>query len=50
MGEQANDRMVAVQTGQPLTWLLACARCGVLLWDADAHYAHAHPEEADDDR
>jgi hypothetical protein len=38
------DRAEAVRTGQPITTLLACRLCGVLLWDIDAHYAHAHPD------
>lgn len=24
--------------------MLACTACGVLLWDIDAHYAHAHTD------
>lgn len=35
-------RAVEVQTGDPLTRLIACSLCGVLLWDIDAHYSHAH--------
>ena len=34
----------AVSTGLPEVQLLACTRCGVLLWNIDAHYAHAHPD------
>jgi len=40
-------RAKAVGTGAPEVHLLACTKCGVLLWDIDAHYAHAHPEESD---
>lgn len=31
-----------VQTGWPLTHLIACTMCGVLLWDVDTHYAAMH--------
>lgn len=24
--------------------LIACTKCGVLLWSADKHYADAHPD------
>lgn len=38
-----NDgRYIVVRTGQPEVLLVACAECGVLLWDIDAHYKHAH--------
>jgi len=41
-----NDpRVEAVYTGQPQVMLLACKKCGVLLWDIDAHYADAHEKE-----
>lgn len=36
-------RVAAVTTGWPEVELLACVGCGVLLWDIDAHYTHAHP-------
>ena len=40
-----NDfRVQAVSTGQPPVLLLACRECGVLLWDIDAHFHHAHPK------
>jgi len=40
----SNDsRIQAVTTGQPNVTLLACNRCGVLVWDFDKHFAHAHP-------
>lgn len=35
-------RAEAVRTGAPEVQLLACAECGVLLWDIDAHYRQAH--------
>lgn len=41
----ADTRVEAVRTGDlnnPVT-LLACTRCGVIVWDIDAHYGHAHP-------
>lgn len=37
-----DQRVEAVVTGQPEVRILACVLCGVLLWDIDAHYAHAH--------
>lgn len=43
-----DERAEAVRTGQPIMSLLACTLCGVLLWDIDAHYEHAH-SEADDE-
>ena len=30
--------------GQQL--MTACTLCGVLIWDVDLHYAHAHPDTA----
>lgn len=39
------SRVEAVGTGSPQVRLLACVLCGVLLWDIDAHYVHAHPTE-----
>ncbi|OBI95561.1 hypothetical protein A5625_08070 [Mycobacterium sp. 1465703.0] len=38
----ADGRFEAVETGWPLTQLLACTTCGVLLWDVDKHYRSAH--------
>ena len=38
-----------VVTGLPNVQLLACVLCGVLLWDIDAHYAHAHTDQSDGD-
>jgi len=38
----AEARAEAVRTGAPEVQLLACAECGVLLWDIDAHYRQAH--------
>lgn len=35
-------RCEVVETGQPATRLIACTRCGVLLWDVDKHYREAH--------
>lgn len=32
-----------VATGTPETQLLACTRCGVLLWNPAKHYEDAHP-------
>lgn len=40
-------RVQVATTGQPMVKLLACTKCGVLLWDIDAHYAHAHPQTSD---
>lgn len=40
-----DPRMEAVQTGHPPVALLACTVCGVLAWDFDKHYAHAHSDE-----
>lgn len=40
----ADERVEAVVTGSPEVRLLACTACGVLLWDIDSHYAHAHPD------
>jgi hypothetical protein len=37
-----SDLAESVSTGWPITTLLACKRCGVLLWNAEAHYAEAH--------
>lgn len=39
---------VIVSTGVPEIQLLACAECGVLLWDVEAHWtdAHAHRLQA----
>lgn len=37
-----DSRVEVVETGQPPVQLLACALCGVLLWDIRAHYRHAH--------
>lgn len=37
-----DDLAESVSTGWPITSLLACKRCGVLLWDAEKHYADAH--------
>ena len=39
-----DSRVHAVSTGQPPVLLLACRECGVLLWDINAHYQHAHPK------
>lgn len=36
------NRVEAVLTGHPPVYQIACTRCGVLLWDIDAHYEHAH--------
>jgi hypothetical protein len=41
---RSEKRVHAVVTGRPEVQLLACTECGVLLWDIDAHYAHAHPQ------
>ena len=44
------DRIEMATTGHPEVRLIACKLCGVLLWDIDKHYAHAHPEsDATDD-
>jgi hypothetical protein len=32
-----------ITTGNPPVELVACTLCGVLLWDAEKHQAHAHP-------
>lgn len=45
--QPAVERAQAVETGQPPVQLLACKICGVLLWDIDAHYAHAHPTDVE---
>lgn len=45
--QPAVERAQAVETGQPPVQLLACKLCGVLLWDIEAHYAHAHPADAE---
>lgn len=37
----ADERMKAVRP-HPNVCLLACTLCGVLVWDFDAHYTHAH--------
>lgn len=42
--DDARQEAEAVLTGIPNVQLLACTLCGVLLWDIEAHYAHAHPE------
>ncbi len=31
-----------VSTGYPQVHMIACKRCGVLLWDIGSHYYHAH--------
>lgn len=41
-----DTRVNVVVTGTPEVQLLACKLCGVLLWDIDAHYTHAHPPKA----
>lgn len=38
-----DDRFIAVRTGSPEVRMLACVVCGVILWDADKHYAITHP-------
>jgi len=38
-----DERVEVVTTGQPEVQLLACTRCGVIAWNIDAHYSHAHP-------
>lgn len=38
-----DERVHVVRTGLPMTYLIACKKCGVLLWDVDAHYQHTHP-------
>lgn len=38
----SDTRVKAVATGMPAVQLLACTKCGVILWDIEAHYAHAH--------
>lgn len=40
-------RAEAVITGLPNVQMIACKLCGVLLWDIDAHYAHAHTDQSD---
>ena len=41
-----NDpRVDAHIAGSPPVALLACRKCGVVLWDIDAHYQHAHPDQ-----
>lgn len=37
----AEPKMQAVLTGNPLTQLLACTRCGVLVWDVLLHWSLA---------
>ena len=39
-----DPRGEVVRTGHPITMLVACTVCGVLLWDIDAHYGYAHPD------
>lgn len=42
--KQAPDpRITVVTTGWPLTSLIACTECGVLLWDTEKHYREIHP-------
>lgn len=43
MSQPSDPRIEAVDTGPDgsLT-LLACTACGVIVWDFDKHYAHAH--------
>lgn len=36
-----------VVTGLPNVQMLACTLCGVLLWDIQKHYAHAHPADVE---
>ena len=39
----SNDELgEVIETGWPQTQLIACKKCGVLLWDAPSHYRHAH--------
>lgn len=45
----ADPRAQVVVTGLPNIQVLACVLCGVLLWDIDAHYDHAHKEAINDD-
>lgn len=40
----SDPRGEVVTTGFPVVQLIACVKCGVILWDIDAHYAHAHPD------
>ncbi|MDR6867512.1 hypothetical protein J2Y69_002116 [Microbacterium resistens] len=46
----AVPRAEVVTTGQPEVQVLACIRCGVLLWNIEAHYADAHPDRPDGSR
>ena len=41
-------RAEVILTGSPPVQLIACTLCGVLLWDIDAHYDHAHRGEDDE--
>lgn len=42
MSEDISDLADVIETGWPPVELVACKVCGVLLWDAPAHYRHAH--------
>lgn len=46
MSDGNDPRGKVVTTGHPVTQIIACVECGVLLWDIDAHYTHAHPSLA----
>lgn len=43
MSVDISDLADVIETGWPPVELVACKVCGVLLWDAPAHYRHAHP-------
>lgn len=39
-----DGRCEVVETGHPAVQILACTLCGVLLWNVDKHYTHAHSD------
>lgn len=42
------ERSEVVETGWPMTQLLACTTCGGLVWDIDKHYSALHPYWTED--
>jgi hypothetical protein len=39
---EEDSRVLLVSTGHPVTMMVACHVCGVLLWDIDKHYTDTH--------
>lgn len=45
MSNDMEKHIESVVTGWPQVNLIACKVCGVLLWDIEKHWAHAHAIE-----